>query len=147
MGAAVDMAALQPGRVVVEVGLGVVVYPPEAPGGSWRAVFTENGQRRYRQAPTEAALAAKLDKVLERLAAGAVNTERTGADLIAHYLDPDRLPADRRWSRKHAHTQQRLCERFAPSSPPWPARTSPPPTCSRSSTRPPPPARAPAPPA
>ena len=26
---------------------------------------------------------------------------------------PDRLPADRRWSRKHAHTQRRLCERFA----------------------------------
>jgi hypothetical protein len=28
-------------------------------------------------------------------------------------LDPDRLPPDKRWSRKHAHTQQRLCERFA----------------------------------
>lgn len=39
--------------------------------------------------------------------------ERTGADLIAHYLDLDRLPADRRWSRKHAHTQRRLYERFA----------------------------------
>ena len=34
-------------------------------------------------------------------------------DLIAHYLDPDRLPAGQRWSRKHAHTQRRLCERFA----------------------------------
>jgi hypothetical protein len=41
--------------------------------------------------------------------------ERTGADLVAHYLDPDRLPADQRWSRKHAHTQRRLCERFAPT--------------------------------
>jgi integrase len=39
--------------------------------------------------------------------------ERPGADLIAHYLDPDRLPVDERWSRKHAHTQRRLCERFA----------------------------------
>ena len=38
--------------------------------------------------------------------------KRPGADLIAHYLDPDRLPVDERWSRKHAHTQ-RLCERFA----------------------------------
>jgi integrase len=91
----------------------VVVYPPEVAGGSWRAVFTENGRRRFRQAPTEAALAVKLEPVLERLAAGAVNAERTGADLIAHYLDPDRLPADRRWSRKHAHTQGRLCQRFA----------------------------------
>jgi integrase len=39
--------------------------------------------------------------------------ERPGADLIAWYLDPDRLPVDKRWSRKHAHTQRRLCERFA----------------------------------
>ena len=36
--------------------------------------------------------------------------ERPGAD---HYLDPSRLPVDERWSRKHAHTQRRLCERFA----------------------------------
>ena len=36
-----------------------------------------------------------------------------GAALIAHYLDPDRLPAGERWSRKHADTQRRLCERFA----------------------------------
>jgi len=38
---------------------------------------------------------------------------RPGADLIAYYLDPDRLPPDGQWSRKHAHTQRRLCERFA----------------------------------
>ena len=36
-----------------------------------------------------------------------------GADLIAFYLSPDRLPVQRQWSRKHAHTQRRLCERFA----------------------------------
>jgi integrase len=98
---------------VVEVGHGVVVYPPETQGGVWRAAFTENGARRFRQAASEAALAAKLGPVLERLAAGAVNAERTGADLVSHYLDPDRRPADRRWSRKHAHTQARLCHRFA----------------------------------
>ena len=40
--------------------------------------------------------------------------ERTGADLIAHYLDPDQMPVGDRWSREHAHTQRRLCERFAP---------------------------------
>jgi integrase len=101
------------GRLVVEVGHGVVVYPPETQGGVWRAAFTENGARRFRQAASEAALAAKLGPVLERLAAGAVNAERTGADLVSHYLDPDRRPADRRWSRKHAHTQARLCHRFA----------------------------------
>jgi hypothetical protein len=82
-------------------------------GAPWRAVFTENGRRRYRQAVTEAELAAKLEKVIERLTADAVSMERSGADLIAWYLSPDRLPADKRWSRKHAHTQRRLCERFA----------------------------------
>ena len=39
--------------------------------------------------------------------------ERPGADLIAHYLDPDRLPVAKRWSRRHADTQRRLCQRFA----------------------------------
>ena len=58
-------------------------------------------------------LAARLENVTGRLAADAPDMERTGADLIAHYLDPDRLPADRQWSRKHARTQRRLCERFA----------------------------------
>ena len=61
----------------------------------------------------EAKLAAKLEKVNERLEADAANMERPGADLIAYYLYPDRLPVEERWSRKHAHTQRRLCERFA----------------------------------
>jgi hypothetical protein len=34
---------------------------------------------------------------------------RPGADLIAHYLDPGRMPVSRQWSRKHADTQRRLC--------------------------------------
>jgi hypothetical protein len=92
---------------------GITVYPPWAAGEPWRAVFTENGQRRNRQAASEAGLAAKLEKVKERLAADAANMERPGADLIAHYLGPDRLPPGRQWSRKHADTQQRLCERLA----------------------------------
>ena len=65
------------------------------------------------EAATEEKLAAKLQKVMVRLAADAPNMKTTGADLIAHYLDPDRLPVSARWSRKHAHTQRRLCERFA----------------------------------
>jgi hypothetical protein len=106
-------SARHPDRPVIELGFGIVVYPPEADGEPWRAVFTENGQRRYRQGATEAKLAAKLEKVTERLSAGAANMERSGADLIAYYLDPDRLQVEDRWSRKHAHTQRRLCERFA----------------------------------
>ena len=107
------MTGAGPGRPVIELGLGILVYPPETDGEPWRATFTENGQRKFRQGTTEAKLAATLEKVKERLSAGAGNMERPGADLIAHYLDPDRLPAERRWSRKHAHSQRRLCERFA----------------------------------
>jgi hypothetical protein len=100
-------------RVVVEAECGILVYPPEAAGEPWRATFTENGRRRFRQAQTESELAAKLAKVTERLRAGAPDMERPGADLIAHYLDPDRLPVSKRWSRRHADTQRRLCRRFA----------------------------------
>jgi integrase len=99
--------------VVVEVECGITVYPPEEEGEPWRATFTENGRRRFRQAITEAELAAKLEKVTERLRAGAPDMERPGADLIAHYLDPGRLPVAKRWSRRHADTQRRLCRRFA----------------------------------
>jgi integrase len=105
--------AVDSARPVIELEFGILVYPPETDGEPWRATFTEHGQRKYRQGATEAKLAAKLQKVRERLSAGAANMERPGADLIAHYLDPDRLPVDERWSRKHAHTQRRLCERFA----------------------------------
>ena len=101
------------GRPVIELDLGILVYPPETDGEPWRATFTENGHRRFRQGATEARLAAKLEKVRERLSVGAANMERPGRDLIAYYLDPDRLPIGQRWSRKHAHTQRRLCERFA----------------------------------
>ena len=89
------------------------MYPARSAGGRWRAVWQEAGQREQCEAATEERLAAKLEKVTARLAADAPNMRRPGADLIAHYLDPDRLPVRARWSRKHAHTQRRLCERFA----------------------------------
>jgi integrase len=62
---------------------------------------------------TEDRLAGKLEKVTERLGAGAPNMRRPGADLISWYLNPDRLPTEERWSRKHADTQRRLCSRSA----------------------------------
>jgi len=49
----------------------------------WRAVFTENGQRKFQQGATEEKLAAKLEKVKERPQAGAENMERPGADLLS----------------------------------------------------------------
>jgi integrase len=102
-----------PGRVVIEVEGGVTVYPARGPGGRWRAVWMEDGVRRQCEATSEDRLAARLEKVTERLTADAPNLERPGADLIAWYLSPDRHPASRPWSAKHADTQRRLCERFA----------------------------------
>ena len=99
----------QADRPVIEMEHGITVYPPEADGEPWRAVFVENGARRFRQGATEAKLVEKLEKVRERLVVEAANMERPGADLIAHYLGPDRLPVSERWSRKHSHTQGRLC--------------------------------------
>jgi hypothetical protein len=106
-------AATRGGGEVVELEYGITVYPAREEPGRWRAVWHEDGERRQCEASTEAKLAAKLEKVTERLAADAPNMKRLGAALIAHYLDPDRLPVDERWSRKHADTQRRLCERFA----------------------------------
>ena len=98
--------------MVVELEGGITVYPARGEGDRWRAVWYEGGRRRQCEAVAEDKLAAKLAKVTERLAADAPNLERPGADLIAWYLCPDRHPADRPWSRRHADTQRRLCERF-----------------------------------
>ena len=111
-----------PGHAVIELGFGILVYPPrpepEQAGGKrrqarWRAVWYEDGERQQCQSVSEEKLAAELEKVKVRLEADAPNMRRPGADLIAYYLDSDRLPPDGQWSRKHAHTQRRLCERFA----------------------------------
>jgi len=56
----------QSARPVIELDFGILVYPPETGGEPWRAVFTENGQRKCRQGATEAKLAAKLEKVTEQ---------------------------------------------------------------------------------
>ena len=106
-------AATRGGGEVIELEYGITVYPAREESGRWRAVWYENGERQQCEAGTEEKLAAKLEKVTERLAADAPNMKRPGAALIAHYLDPDRLPVDERWSRKHADTQRRLCKRFA----------------------------------
>jgi len=98
---------------VIELDLGITVYRPRDKGGRWRAVWHEDGVRQQCESVSEEKLAAKLDKVKQRLAMGASNMTRPGADLIAWYLNLDRLPVSKRWSRKHADTQRRLCERFA----------------------------------
>jgi integrase len=102
-----------PERPVIELEHGIIVYPARSERGRWRAVWYEDGERRQCEAVTEDRLAGKLEKVTERLAADAPDMRRPGADLIAWYLSPDRLPVEERWSRRHADTQRRLCERFA----------------------------------
>jgi integrase len=100
------------GRVVVELGCGVVVYPARFAGDRWRAVWYEGGRRCQCEAVTEDRLAVRVEKVLERLAADAPGMERPGGELIAFYLSPSRHPAGKGWSRKHADTQRRLCARY-----------------------------------
>ena len=95
---------------MIELEYGITVYPAREGQDRWRAVWYENGSRRQCEAVSGERLAARLEKVTERLAADAPNMERTGADLIAHYLHPRPYAADRRWSRKHAHTQLRRGE-------------------------------------
>jgi len=76
-----------PERLVIEMEWGITVYPARAERGRWRAVWYENGQRQQCEAVTEDRLAAKLEKVAERLQADAPNMTKPGAALIAHYLD------------------------------------------------------------
>jgi integrase len=97
---------------VIELDQGITVYPPKDKGGRWRAVWHEDGERQQCESVSEEKLAAKLEKVRQRLFMGAANMTKPGADLIAWYLDPDRLPVADRWSRKHADTQRRLCQRY-----------------------------------
>jgi hypothetical protein len=101
------------GGEVIELECGITVYPARFAGGRWRAVWHEDGERQQCEAATEEKLAPKLEKIAERLQADAPNMRWPGYDLIAHYLGLDRLPVRDRWSRKHADTQRRLCERFA----------------------------------
>ena len=106
-------AATRGGGPVIELECGITVYPAREEQGRWRAVWYENGERQQCEAASEEKLAARLERVTERLEADAPHMKLRGADLIAYYLSADRLPVQGQWSRKHAHTQRRLCERFA----------------------------------
>ena len=122
---------------MIELEYGITVYPAREEQGRWRAIWHENGQRQQCEAASEDKLAARLARVTERLEADTPNMTLRGADLIAFYVSADRLPVQRQWSRKHAHTQRRLSSGSPPrSSARSCARTSRSGTCSRSSTPP-----------
>src|SRR5258708_2539511 len=72
-------AATRGGGEVIELEHGITVYPAREEPGRWRAVWYENGVRQQCEAVEEAKLAARLEKVTERLAAGAPNMKRPGA--------------------------------------------------------------------
>ena len=72
---------------VIELELGITVYPPRQEGGRWRAVWNEDGGRKQCESVSQEKLAVKLEKVRQRLATGAANMTRPGAGLIACYLN------------------------------------------------------------
>lgn len=90
---------------------GITVYPPTEAGKPWRAVWYDpDGTRRSCRAMSESAMAAKLDPVKARLATESTRTQRPGSELVAHYLDPGRMPADKPWSRQYRMRQEARCK-------------------------------------
>jgi hypothetical protein len=55
---------------VIELELGITVYPPRDTGGRWRAAWHEDGLRKQCESVSQDKLAAKLEKVRQRLAMG-----------------------------------------------------------------------------
>jgi integrase len=100
-------------RAAILTDQGITVYPARCEGDRWRAVWYEpDGSRGQCQSVSQQGLAARLEKVTERLAADALNMLRSGSELIGYYLSDDRRPAERAWSRRHADTQRYLCARY-----------------------------------
>jgi hypothetical protein len=99
---------------VIELDYGITVYPPREAGDRWRAVWHENGKRKQCGRSRKRRSPGSWKRVRRRLAAGASNATRPGADLIAWYRNPDRLPVAKRWSRRHADNQRRP-GRFQPA--------------------------------
>jgi hypothetical protein len=75
--------ATRGGGPVIELECGITVYPARDEQGRWRAVWYEKGERQQCEAASEEKLAAKLEKVTERLEADAPNiTLRGGPDRV-----------------------------------------------------------------
>ena len=64
------------GGPVIELECGVAVYPAREEQGRWWAVWYENGERQQCEAASVEKLAAKLEKVTERLEADAPSMSR-----------------------------------------------------------------------
>ena len=104
-----------PDREVLELDCGVRAYSPTSAGGYWRIRWEEAGRRRDTTAPGRAEAIAKATELAERLGRGSATdlARATGADLVAHYLDPARRPPRvAAWSERHRDEQARYCERY-----------------------------------
>jgi integrase len=109
-----DQGAL-PDREVLEFEHGVRAYAPASETGYWRIRWEEAGRRRDTTARSRSDAIAKAAELVERLGRGTATdlARATGADLVAHYLDPGRRPARvEHWSERHREEQVRYCARF-----------------------------------
>jgi hypothetical protein len=68
--------ATRGGGEVIELEHGITVYPAREEKGRWRAVWYEDGERQQCETSSEEKLAARLEKVTERLAADAPKEPR-----------------------------------------------------------------------
>ncbi len=102
-------------REVLEFDHGVAAYPPGESGGYWRIRWEESRRRRDTTAKSRSAAIAKATDIVERLARSTPTElgRARGADLVAHYLDPQRRPPRvNQWSEKHRDDQTRYCELY-----------------------------------
>jgi integrase len=100
---------------VLEFDGGVRAYPPARHGGYWRIRWEEVGRRRDTSARSRTEAIAKSTELVERLGRGTRTdlARASGADLVAHYLDPARRPPrGQPWSERHRDEQVRYCNLY-----------------------------------
>jgi integrase len=92
---------------------GITVYPPDAEGKPWRAVWYDpDGERRGCRATTESAMAAKLEPIKARIITEAHRTKAPVSQLVAHYLNPSRRPVDKQWAESTRYFETRRCQKI-----------------------------------
>jgi hypothetical protein len=104
-----------PDREVLEFDCGVRAYAPASATGYWRMRWEEGGRRRDTTACSRTDAIAKAGELVERLGRGTATdlARATGAELVAHYLDPRRRPPRvEAWSERHRDEQVRYCHRY-----------------------------------
>jgi hypothetical protein len=102
-------------REVLEFEHSVRAYPPTQARSYWRIRWLENHRRLDTTASTRAEAIAKATEIVERVGRGTDTAlaGSTGADMVAHYLDPHRRPPRVAvWSENHRDEQVRYCHRF-----------------------------------